>query len=443
MKQLTYLLIFLVIYSCNTGNQKSDNTGARVYIQKTDSGYELIRNGSPFYIRGAGGNGYLAALAETGGNTLRVYDTVNLKSILDEAYRYDIAVIVDISIPPHHQKYDYYADELKNRQLKEKVRALVSQYKDHPALLMWNLGNELYYPFVLRKNNFIRTFNELVGIIKAEDPDHPVSTALAGVGRMSAVSTYLHSPRLDLLAYNIFSDSPNLFDKIKQIAFITGKKPFYISEYGADGPWESKVTSWWVPVEHNTAEKTEQIIQRYHFMENNKPGECLGTLLFFWGNKHERTYTWFSLFLEDKKSESLKTLRQTWTNQEKDHENIGLQQMLVEKMSSFDNIVFEPNQMKETEILLRGTDSDSLTVRWVMYPEAWNWPWWLRQDTARMDYSPIKKIERFITVDKTKATFLTPENEGAYRIFAYVFDREGYYATANIPFYILSQDEKR
>ena len=443
MKNQISLIILVIIFTLSCKQNENVNPGNKsVYIQKTSCGYELIRNGKPFYIRGAGGSSNFGELAELGGNTLRFYDTIQIKKKLDEAHKNNLAVIIDIPIPQYHKKYDYYSDKQKNDVLKENVRSLVSGLKDHPALLMWNLGNELYYPFVLlKKNNFIRTFNELVDVIKTEDPNHPVSTAVAGVGRFSSVSIYLNSPNLDLLAYNIFGDTPSLFSKLKQISYICGKKPYYISEFGADGPWESRMTSWLSPIEDSSTKKTEQIKERYLFIERNKSAECLGTLLFYWGNKHERTYTWFSLFMEDKKHESLKTIEHLWKGTDNRDSEIGLEYLLLHGKGSADNIIFEPNLLKNSEVVFKNGNPVDVQIKWEIYPEAWSWPWWLEQDTSKMAFSPIRRMERFVGFDDNKATFLTPEKDGAYRIFAYVFDSGGYFATANIPFYILSRNE--
>ncbi len=443
MKKQIYLMILLAFLLTHcTHKENNSHSNKTVFLQKTSSGYDLIRNGKPYYIRGAGGSSNFAELAELGGNTIRLYDTLQIEKKLDEAHKNNLAVIVDIPIPPYHKKYDYYSDDHENMVMKENIKLLVSKHKDHPALLMWNLGNELYYPFVLlRKNNFIRTFNELIDIIKSEDPNHPVSTAVAGVGRLSAISIYFNSPRLDLLAYNIFSDTPNLFSKIEQISYISGKKPYYISEFGANGPWESSVTSWLAPIENSSFKKNEQIKERYLFIENNKSPQCLGTLLFYWGNKHERTYTWFSLFMDDKKHESLKTVKHLWNETEINDSDIGLQYIVVDGKGSFDNIVFEPNQVKHSEAVFSNGNPTDVQIKWEIYPEAWSWPWWLRQDTTKMDFSPVRKMENFLSFNENKATFITPGKDGAYRIFAYVFDSEGYFATANIPFYILSKNE--
>jgi beta-galactosidase/beta-glucuronidase len=77
-----------------------------------------------------------------------------LKDKLDEAHRYDLAVIVDIYIPTYSTSHNLYEDEDDNMLLKQKVRDLVYQHKDHPALLIWNLGNEVNYPLVFRQERF-------------------------------------------------------------------------------------------------------------------------------------------------------------------------------------------------------------------------------------------------------------------------------------------------
>jgi hypothetical protein len=39
-----------------------------------------------------------------------------------------------------------------------------------------------------------------------------------------------------------------------------------------------------------------------------------------------------------------------------------------------------------------------------------------------------------------KASFITPDKEGPYRIFAYIFHENGYFASTNTPFYVLNKE---
>lgn len=438
--KLTILIIVIIVIFFLFKSQflpKNDNDANRtVYINKTDSGFELIRNGSPHFIKGAGGNLNLEYLAAIGGNTIRLYDTIDVANMLDEAHKQQLAVILDIPLP--RAKKQFYASEAGNQLIKEKVRALVRKHKDHPALLMWNLGNELYYPFALRKNNFIRTFNELIEIIHEEDPNHPISTAMAGVGRISAVSIFLHSPKLDLLGYNIFSDMPNLYTKLNQLAILFGRRPYYISEFGSDGPWETKLTSWYAPIEPSSSKKAEQIIRRYSIIKENKDGGCLGSLAFYWGNKMERTYTWFSYFLDDYKSESVAELEGLWNDWDKPAERFKIQDFFIDGKAASENLIFLPNELKKSEINFDQT-KENLQIKWEIYEEAWPWGWSSRQDSSFKIFNPKKKVNTFIDFKGSSAEFITPDKDGSYRIFAFIYDKEGFFATANIPFYILAR----
>jgi len=363
-----------------------------------------------------------------------VYDTINLGNILNEAQENNLAVIVDIPIPPYKKEFNPYLNTNSNNVLKRKVEILLKKHKSHPALLMWNLGNEVNYPKVLIKNSFIKTFNEIIEIIHKEDPEHPVSTTFNP--KSSTFSIYVHSWDLDIVGFNIFGDLKNLEFKTSIIFGLIKPIPYYISEWGSDGPWECEVNTWKVPIEQTSAKKMEQVRQRYKIIEENRYGACLGSLVFYWGNKHERTYTWFSLFHHDFKSEIIKVLEELWSNTNSSQNLIGLEYMLVDKKGASDNIVFSPNELKCAELKINDFSTDSANISWEIYPESWG------QDASNMYFNPRKKVDCFISFGNNKATFLTPNVEGAYRIFAYVYDNYGYFATTNTPFYVLKTNDQ-
>ncbi|WAC41962.1 hypothetical protein [Pedobacter sp. SL55] len=55
----------------------------KVEVRKTEKGFELIRGGKPYFIKGAGGTSYFSRLAAYGGNSIRTWSTNNAKSILE------------------------------------------------------------------------------------------------------------------------------------------------------------------------------------------------------------------------------------------------------------------------------------------------------------------------------------------------------------------------
>jgi len=78
-----FLMILLGSFTLRNHDvyKKIDETRT-VYIKKTEKGFQLIRNGKPFYIRGAAGNSHFNELSRIGGNTIRIYDTLDLSNII-------------------------------------------------------------------------------------------------------------------------------------------------------------------------------------------------------------------------------------------------------------------------------------------------------------------------------------------------------------------------
>ena len=431
--------------------EKAFDETSEVHIRKTEKGYQLFRNGKPFHIKGASGQSHFKELADFGGNTIQLYDTINLQSNLDEALKYGLAVVVNVPIPVYSYGYTWNDDE--SRALGNKIKTLVEKHKNHEALLMWNMGNEIYpqllnwrdylsfnfLKVILEKKRYINTLNELIDIIHHEDKNHPVSTTTWKIGILKIISIKMFSPGIDLLAYNIFGNTERIVEEFNEFHFLFGVFPYFISEFGPDGCWgsESKITSWGSPIEQTSIRKAEQIKIRYNLIQSiNK--NCLGSLLFFWGNKFEGTDTWFSLFENEYKSEILLEVKKLWGNFDGQPNFIGLDYMLVDGKGAFDNIIFVPNELKISELKFNSNNNnDSLKIKWEILPDTWYYAYWYKETYKKLLDSPLP-INCFLNIDENSATFITPGIEGPYRIFATVYNQDGYFATANTPFYVLN-----
>ena len=108
----------------------------------------------------------------------------------------------------------------------------VNQYKDHPAILMWEFGNEFNYHPEWFGNNIQNWYNVLencASTVKSIDPNHPVST---GHGEVPATQALTSCPSVDVWGMNIYRWlSPD--SAIDELAAQTDKA-MYISEAGAD-----------------------------------------------------------------------------------------------------------------------------------------------------------------------------------------------------------------
>lgn len=424
-----------------------------VYIKKTQTGYQLFRHGEPFYIQGAGGESYFRELAEIGGNTIRLYDTLNLQNKLDEAHKYNLAVIVDLPLYRFETSYNQYLIEDDVLLLKKNIKNIVLKHKDHPALLMWNLGNEIQYPVVIQKNRiatnlndvheifkvlfqrrkFIKTFNELLEFIHAEDPNHPVTTSVAtNKFWKKLLNIHIYSPDIDIIGYNIFAPPQRIKPQLDKLSKFIKMKPFYISEWGMEGPWAQEKTSWGAPVETTSTNKGEQYKENYLIFKNNY-SKSLGSAVFYWGQKQERTHTWFNIFDEQgRKSQVYNELQKLWSNDSVNQEPPRLKYMLIDKKGAKDNLVFTPNELKSAQVLFHEKADSIFQISWEIHEEGWNY----EGGGAKHKKTEIISgcIER---IDGNEVIFRAPSVEGPYRIFAFIYDQYGNFATTNTPFYVL------
>ena len=118
MKQLLCVLCICLFISCKNDSKKSKTeqqlAGGPAYVEISKSGekFQLLVNGAPFYIKGAGLEfGNVAALAEHNANSFRTWRTDNGKKsaieVLDEAQEYGLMVSMGIEVERERHGFDY------------------------------------------------------------------------------------------------------------------------------------------------------------------------------------------------------------------------------------------------------------------------------------------------------------------------------------------------
>lgn len=409
----------------------------KVHITHTEEGYQLIRNGKPFQMKGASGSmAYLSELRASGGNTIRFYDTTNLKRKLDSAHKYGIAVIADIPIPAYSKKYNPYSTEVQRERIREIVLDLVSQYRDHPALLMWVLGNEIHYPRTGSGNGFTRYFNELIHAVKAADPDHPVTTAITQAGRHLILNLHYRAD-LDLIAINSFGGGIKQLEKdLKQIELLWNG-PFMLSEWNDEGPWRQEVTKWGAPIEPTSTTKARHIKEVYTNNITPLKERCLGSLIFYWGYKHERTHTWFSMFSEEgATTPAVFALEQIFKNDTSgSYDGPRLDFLMLNRYGPQESMLLTAGQENIADVFFDAPQCDSIRISWEILPEIWAHG----NASNQKEKKPEALNHLFLESQNNMLRFKTPETEGPYRLFTYVKDHKGNMVTANFPFYVINQ----
>lgn len=426
---ISLVLVCIYFYMHRERGRELDETRT-VFIKKLDGRNQIFRNGKPFYIKGASGKSYLKELYQAGGNTLRVYDTINLQSLLDEAKKYDLAIIVDIPLPSDIKYNDHYSDAEYIKIARHKIRKLVRKYKDHSSLLIWNLGNELNYPFSIKKNDFVNVFNDLVDLIHEEDPNHLVSTTITGTARGQILGIHLNSPNLDLIGFNVFGNIPQVQPLMSKISIVTNAKPYYITEWGNHGAWEAPLNLWESTIEPNSTKKGNIYKDIYENIIKTDAA-CLGSLAFYWGHKIEGTPTWFNIFdASGRKSEAYYTLKSLWSEKEMLPIKIPrIEKMTLNSMEDT-NQIFNSDGLIDAQIYLEQPIDSTYSFHWNLYKEAWGYQNWSPESDSLY-------IEQSSANHSNQLKFRVPSDEGPYRIIVSVNDAHGNFSTANIPFYVL------
>ncbi len=429
------LVCSALIIGCTTKSQTKktmeiSNKPAKVELVNENGNFQLLVNKKPFYIKGAGLEfGNIASVADHGGNSFRTWRTENGqksgKEVLDEALKHGLMVTMGIEVARERHGFDYNDPVAVKEQL-ERIREEVIALKDHPALLMWGIGNELNLRYTNPK--VWDAVNDISKMIHKEDPNHLTTTMLAGISKREVDFIKERSSDLDLLCFQIYGDLLKLPKLVKQSGW---EGAYIVTEWGATGHWEVPKTSWKAPIEENSTVKAANYLARYNGGILADPAQCIGSYVFLWGQKQERTPTWYGVFLEDgSETESVDAMHYVWNNntwpENRAPQIISFQ---MNNITAYDNVTIDSNQECVVIIEMKDFENDNLNYNWEILPESTD-----LKDGG--DYENKPKAVQFETISKTegKLVFKAPNQQGVYRLFAYVKDGNNNTATANIPF---------
>lgn len=430
---LVLALTLLVVFTSDYGKYGTDPGGQGVVrVVKTEQGYQLYRNGQAFKVTGAAGGNQLSALARAGGNTIRVYDPDALSRVLDVADSLGLAVIADIPLPA----YSPYADSLYSGDeylaLAAKVRETVNKHKDHPALLFWMLGNEVFYGNASIR--FQNAYESLVDSVHKFDPNHPVSTAIVAHELLSIYLSLERSP-VDFISLNIFGNIKD-FLLNKEPFSIVWNGPYLISEWSTNGHWESTNTPWQAPVEDPSLTRGRQLKDRYQkqISRLEDDGRCLGELVFFWGYKWEKTPSWFSFFDQaGNRSHRVLEMTRLWGGADTLFSPPSLEYLTINEQGAAAGAMVVAGQRTTAKATFTTLPADTSQYEWQLWPEDW---YRIRRDLEPQALAPVIYAQSLLEL-----SFRTPTTPGPYRLSLKVIGGKDTYAIANIPFYVLAATE--
>ena len=393
-------------------------TFAQVRLVEKNGRFGLLRNGNDYAIRGVGGTKNLETLAELGGNSIRTWGTDGLGTILDNAHRHGLTVCVGLWL--EHERHGFnYEDKAAVEQQFQNCMKVVRQFKDHPAVLLWGIGNEMEGDG--NKQSIWQAINRIAAQIKTIDPNHPTMTVISelGTGESKLRNIDKFCPDIDIVGVNSYGGITTLAKRYRKSRVL---KPYIITEHGPRGPWEVEKTPWGSAIEESSTRKARFYKQGYEGTVIRQKNLCLGSNAFLWGHKQETTATWFGMFLQDgSKLESVDTMSKLWTGKAVKNRCPRIKEIRLNK-----SVGLSPGEIVNAIVYADDPEKDKLRIIWK-----------LRRDSGTIgvggDFQePIDDIEGSISSKGRKAQVKIPSDGGTFRLFAYVYDRRGGAAVHNV-----------
>ncbi|MFM2197498.1 MAG: hypothetical protein RLZZ505_930 [Verrucomicrobiota bacterium] len=404
----------LPLSACPDKEQVGD-VSAAFPVKVSRSG--MTRGGKPYFVQGVGGDKRLPELAERGGNSIRTWATTGLDKILDEAHSLNLTVSAGIWLESECSWFSYKNPEHLAKQA-ERVRKEVMQYKDHPALLAWGIGNESEGDGT--DTPYWQQLDRLAVLVKETDPNHPTFTACAGLSPAKAKALNEHAPNLDFVGVNTYGGVFSLRNHLDKVGWT---RPWMLTEWGPQGFWESRKTAFGAPLEQTSSEKAEMMRAAYKKVLAPEGG-CLGNYAFVWSWKFEATATWFGLYTYDgETTAAVDVLEEMWTGRPPANRAPS-----ITPINGIPQAAIAPGTAFHATAAASDPENDPLTWQWAILPELQG-----HQHNTSGTMPPF--IQQFIANPMEHAvTVSAPEKPGVYRLYVWVKDGKGQAATANHPF---------
>ena len=391
----------------------------------TQGNFELLKNGIPYYIKGAGAKDHFDLLVNSGANSIRIWSTNN-SSLLDSAHQHGLTVTLGLHVRPERSGMDYNNEYAVKGQI-EKLKNEVLKYKDHPALLVWGIGNEVD----LKYSNFKvwETIEILAKFIKEVDPNHPTMTVIAGVDPSKAYYIKKYCPSVDILGLNVYGSIENAGANLRKFNW---DKPYIVTEWGVNGPFEAKTTSWKAKVEPPNGFKADQRLRRYQELIVKDKERCLGSYCFLWGQKQESTATWHGMFLKNgNPTEAVDVMHYCWKGEWPNSRAPSIRDISLENIGWRKDHIIEPSKQATVKIEYSKYNNNKVDVEYVLFPEAFS-----NKIGGDIQKSPDPIPFEIVRQTENELIFISPKKKGAYRLFAFVKNDKGQSSVANIPFLI-------
>ncbi|HEX3133951.1 MAG TPA: glycoside hydrolase family 2 TIM barrel-domain containing protein, partial [Planctomycetota bacterium] len=397
----------------------ADRAAVPVTLEKVGEAWQLIREGKPWVVKGAGGDASKSLLAACGGNTCRTWGAGReIGPMLDECQRLGIAVVVGYWVPHERHGFDWTNQALVDDQVAQ-AEAAVRRWKDHPALLAWAFGNEMEGYAAGDNERMWKAVERMAKKSKEIDPNHPTMTVTAEIGGKRVEMLHQHCPSIDIMGINSYGGCASIPERYRKAG---GTKPYLVTEYGTAGIWELGKNDIGAVIELTTTQKADSYGLVYDVLAKDR-ALCLGSIAFTWGSKQEATATWFGMIMPDgSRTAPVDALADRWGKP------VPNRCPVIEPLTLAGSNKLDPGATVNVVLKTSDPENDALTVDWVLSDEAEELN--TGGDTeAALATHPAAIVKG----DLAGVELKMPAYKGTYRLFAVVRDGKGGAAMANLP----------
>ena len=274
-------------------------------VEKTNLGWNLLVDGEPFEIKGAtfgydkyaeNYDAYFKDLKFLGVNTIRTWATgENTLPLLNAAHANGIKVMLGIWMRhgrpgmEDDDSFDYLKDTEGMEAMYNNAIKVVETYKNHPAILTWGIGNEVYLNMATDEEKLVysKLLERICSKMKSLDPNHPITSVEAWTFGLEWWQKYV--PSIDIYGLNSYGAGANYLSAELEKRNID--KPYIITEFGVTGEWDIKEEKNGIIIEPSDQQKYDAIAKGYEDWIKPK-SNCLGVYVFHYANGNDFIAIW-------------------------------------------------------------------------------------------------------------------------------------------------------
>lgn len=413
MRRHTNLLFTLFLITTISGCGVFSSKGNSVQVKTTSSGYELIVNEAPFYIKGVGvgeafgkkGENYLALAKELGANVVRTWGTdQGTQKYLDEAHKQGLLVSAGIWInhPDDKKTYSYLNDHPCMKAKEKETLEYVKRFKNHPAVLAWNIGNECIF-FTKdpeEREALCRFMNGLMKKVKKMDPHHPIVYASVNSLDLPYIKKYM--PDLDIIGMNIYGSVIGSQSGWSSLDF---GRPYVVTEFGPLGPWDLPKDANGKMLEQDDITKAQQYKNHWSLIQERK-GKNIGGFVFHLGETTQESLTMWNLNDHTYKKEPFVVMQKRYGGGD------GLDH--APRITSFKApATVAPGATFEVELEAKDPEGAELSYEYQASTST--------QDVLQYYVNTPVAIE--VKSEGAKASIVAPSEPGLYRLYGFARDQ--------------------